>query len=78
MSKSTRRSKPQPSAEAAATSGPAFQPPMSPSRRRLFVAAALFAVWLGLLLTLYFVAVFPEKQKKAQQKLQPMTLPVSR
>ena len=50
---------------------PAFKPPLTPSRRRMFVAAGLLAVWVGLLLTLYVTAVFPEKQKKAVKTPEP-------
>lgn len=78
MSKNARRQKPEPSAEEVAPRGPAFQPPLTPSRRRLWIAAGMLAVWLGLLLTLWFTAVFPEKQRKAGQKIQPLTLPAAR
>ena len=58
----------------------AFKPPLTPSRRRLFIAAGLLAVWVGLLLTLYVTAVFPAKQKKAVKtpEPQPATGTVSR
>lgn len=72
MSKPARRSSsataPSSASSDDATEGgrlvPQFKPPLRPSRKRLIVAAALLFVWLGLLLTLYVTAVFPEKQKR--------------
>lgn len=38
-----------------------FLPPLNPSRRMFLAGAALVAVWLGTLLTLYFTTIYPHR-----------------
>ncbi len=41
--------------------GPAFLPPLKPSRRMFFVGVGLVAVWLATLLALYFITIYPNR-----------------
>ena len=40
---------------------PAFKPPLKPRPRLFYVMMGLVGIWIGLLLTLYFVTVFPHR-----------------
>jgi hypothetical protein len=60
--RSEPRGKPEP--KAVPTGKPMFRPPLKPRPRLLRALLGVMGVWIAVLLTLYFVTVYPHRASK--------------
>lgn len=68
---------PAPAAATDSAPAPAFLPPMKPSRRMFLVGAGLVAIWLGTLLTLYFLTIYPNRAARRSPGAVPANAPAT-
>ena len=55
--------------------GVAFKPPLKPRRGVFYALLGLFGVWVGLLLALYVVTVYPNRHQQVEQSSKVQALP---
>ena len=66
MKKAARDSSPNEKTQSAPTPRVAFKPPLKPRPGLFYAMLGLFGVWVGILLTLYFVTVYPNRHHRVE------------
>ena len=65
-SRQTQKKPPQ----TAAPVGPTFKPPLKPRPGLFYAMLGLIGVWVGVLLTLYFVTVYPNRHHQVEPSIE--------
>jgi hypothetical protein len=50
--------------------GPAFKPPLRPRPGLFYATLGMLGVWVGVLLTLYFVTVYPNRHHHVEPSVE--------